>query len=337
MRDDCSRTMVVMDTLVTIQVPRAGASLFEAAFRWFHQVETCCSRFDPNSELMQATSRVGVAVRVSTMLFHAVEFAISVAEQSGGAFDPTVGHAMAQRGFNREHRTGRRIASPIGENPAVSFRDVRLDRERQTLTVERPLILDLGAVAKGLAVDMAAQELHSLGSFAIDAGGDLYLAGCRPEGDRWRVGIRAPRNSPATHSAAVEAVDVLHVSNLAVCTSGDYARPSPDGGGDHHIIDPRTGGSVHDVASVTVVAPRAMLADAVATAVFVLGPQKGLRLCEQLDVDALVVTPAHECFSTQRMRSGHYRSSEALLPDTQGAGDHRPDDPRRDRRATGGR
>lgn len=335
MRDDCSRTMVVMDTLVTIQMPRTGASLFDAAFQWFHQIETCCSRFDPASELMQATSQIGVAVPISTMLFHAVEFALTVAEQSGGAFDPTVGDAMERRGFNREHRSGRRLTTPIARDTDVSFRDVSLDRDRRTMTVRRPMILDLGAVAKGLAIDMAAHELRPLGSFAIDAGGDLYLAGCRPDGHRWSVGIRAPRRGPLADTGELEAVEVLHVSDLAVCTSGDYARPAPDGGG-HHIVDPRTGGSAHEVASVTVLAPRAMLADAVATAVFVLGPQDGIRLCEQLDVDALVVTPASECFSTQRMRSGHYRRGEAFLPDTQGAGHDRPADPGRDRGAAGG-
>src|SRR5262245_33579409 len=98
-----------MDTRIAIQAPREAGEVVEAAFEWFHQVEACCSRFDAQSELRQLCAQIGVAVPVTTMLFQAVQFALMVAEESGGAFDPTVGHAMEDRGFNRDYRTGQRI------------------------------------------------------------------------------------------------------------------------------------------------------------------------------------------------------------------------------------
>ncbi len=98
---------------------------------------------------MRLATQVGVPVRVSTILFEAVQFAWAVAEATEGAFDPTVGYAMESLGFNREYRTGQTIRTPLDSNSAVSYRDVRLDAERQTITLLRPLILDLGAVAKG--------------------------------------------------------------------------------------------------------------------------------------------------------------------------------------------
>jgi thiamine biosynthesis lipoprotein len=98
-------------------------------------------------------------------------------------------------------------------------------------------------------------------------------------------------------------VEILRVSDLAVCTSGDYARRSANDSAGHHIIDPRSGASPHDLASVTVVAQTAMVADAVATAAFVLGPVDGLELCERLGVDALMLSSSCERFATPGISS----------------------------------
>ena len=331
---DFIRTEVLMDTLVTIQLPHEAAARAGPAFKWFHQVEACCSRFDPASELRQLTDRSGAPVPVSAMLFQAIQFALMIAEQSGGAFDPTIGRAMEQRGFNREHRTGQVTATSITAGD-VSFRDVHLDPDNQTITLTQPLVLDLGAVAKGLAIDLAAHELEDVRNFAIDAGGDLYLAGCRPDGNAWSVGIRHPRSNRSSEGEPLrrDIVEVLHVSDVAVCTSGDYERRKSDGGDEHHIIDPRTGRSTTKLASVTVVASKAMLADAVATAAFVLGPDEGLKLCENLGVDALMLSPTCERYATRGMHSGQYRSSATVLPDTQGSADDRFRNPDRRRRA----
>ena len=290
-----------MGTLVTIRVLTAGAEVDEAverAFDWFHEIEDRCTRFDRHSELMQLCGKPGKAVVASSILYEAVGFALAVAEETGGAFDPTVGYRMESLGFNREHRSGETVRS---FNPAprdVSYRDVELDARRQTITLHRPLTLDLGAVAKGLAVDAAVRELKPLRNFSIDAGGDLYLGGRNPAGEPWSVGIRHPRLDN-------QLIDTLRVSNQAVCTSGDYEKKNP--AGQHHILDPRVpdpraATSPQAVASATVVAPIAMLADALATAVFVLGPADGLRLLERMEVEGLVITPALERLETRGLR-----------------------------------
>ena len=241
---------------------------------------------------MQLTQHVGFPVGVSDLLFEAVRFALAVAEETDGAFDPTVGHAMEMRGFNREHRTGAIITTDIHTPSDVSYRDVECDVERKTVLLKRPLVLDLGAVAKGLAIDMAARELSAFRDFAIDAGGDLYLSGRNADRELWSVGIRHPRLDG-------KLIDVLRVSDKAVCTSGDYERKTDDG---HHILDPRTKGSAGVAASATVVAPTAMLADAVATAAFVLGPEAGIELCESLGLEALIVTGNLERHETNGLR-----------------------------------
>lgn len=284
------RTEVLMGTLVTIEVLRPDAdAAIDRAFHWVREIESRCSRFDDDSELMQLTARVREPVAASPVLFEAVRFALCVAEDTGGAFDPTIGRRMEMRGFNREDRSGRTVCSSVSIEEDVTYRDVDVNVEQRTITVRRPLVLDLGAVAKGLAVDAAARELEPFKDFAIDAGGDLYLGGLNREHAPWSVGIRHPRLDR-------ELIDSLRVSDKAVCTSGDYERPGS--GAQHHILDPRSGTSPVGVASVTVVAPNALLADALATAAFVLGPVQGLALLERHGVEGLIVTSALECLET---------------------------------------
>ena len=291
-----TRTEAVMGTLVSIRVVASGEEVdfaVERAFDWFQEIEERCSRFDPDSELMQLCGKPGKPVAASSILYEAVGFALTVAEETGGAFDPTVGYRMERRGFNREHRSGETVRSAHAAADGASYRDVELDPRRQTITLHRPLTLDLGAVAKGLAVDAAVRELKPFRDFSIDAGGDLYLGGRNPAGELWSVGIRHPRREN-------ELIDTLRVSNQAVCTSGDYEKRGPDGG--HHILDPRVGTSARAVASATVVAPIAMLADALATAVFVMGPKDGLRLLAEMEVEGLLITPELERFETRGLR-----------------------------------
>jgi thiamine biosynthesis lipoprotein len=143
----------------------------------------------------------------------------------------------------------------------------------------------LGAVAKGLAVDMAARELESFTDFSINAGGDLYLGGRNPLGEPWMVGIRHPRRDG-------ELIDSLRVSDKAVCTSGDYERG-------RHILNGRMLVSADGVASATVVASGAMLADALATAAFVMGREEGIAFLERMGVEGLIVTPDLERHETR--------------------------------------
>lgn len=350
------RAVAVMGTLVTIDVvggvvgdgvdrgtEQSSAQLeaaVERAFGWFQQIEARCTRFDPQSELARLSAHVGVAVPASAILYEAVQFALAVAEETGGAFDPTVGAAMEMRGFNREYRSGRRIRSAPEGSGSATYRDVRLDPHRKTITLLRPLLLDLGAVAKGLAIDMAAHELRPFENFAINAGGDIYVDGHNLKGGPWSVGIRHPRVPDAL-------IDSLRVSDCAVCTSGDYERRCPAEtdaeAGSHHILDPRSvrsagsarsgrsGCSARAAASVTVLAPTAMLADALATAAFVLDPADGIALLERFGVDGFIITPALERHATRGMRSDYYGfSGSTILPDAEGpsadcfAGSDRP-------------
>jgi thiamine biosynthesis lipoprotein len=202
---------------------------------------------------------------------------------------------LEEKGFDRNYRTGARIATPMPSHQRASYHDVRLDPARHTITLRRPLVLDLGAVAKGLAIDLAARELSGCASFCVDAGGDLFAYGRNSQGQPWRIGVRDPRDRDAIAYR-------LEVSGEAVCTSGDYERRTADGV-EHHLIDPRTGRAARELTSVTVVAATAMAADGLATAAFVLGPQRGLRLLEREGVEGVLVTADGQILTTKALTS----------------------------------
>ena len=278
-------TSVAMATLVTVEVVRGEGPAVRAAvgraLEWFAVVERVCSRFDPNSELRQLVARPGQPVPVGPVLFEATRFALALAELTDGAFDPTVGAAVQAMGFDRHYVSGERSRAAVGPGGAT-FRDVQLDGRHRTVELRRPLLLDLGAVAKGLAIDLAARELVPFGDFCVEAGGDLYAGGRNARGEPWKIGVQDPRNPSGV-------VELLELSDRAACTSGDYERRAADGA--HHLLDPRTGRSAGALASVTVVAPTAMAADGLATAAFVLGPKKGAALLQEQNVEGLFVTP----------------------------------------------
>lgn len=286
-----------MGTVVTIHVVghdgsqrarRTRDQTVERAYAWFDRVESVCSRFDATSELRRLCASPGVDVVVSPMLFEAVRFAVAVAEETRGAFDPTVGAWMEARGFNRDYRDGAGVSSDVPAEREVSYRDVVLNESALSIRLERALLLDLGAVAKGLAIDMAVQELRRLENFVVDAGGDLYCGGHNAAEQPWMIGIRHPREPNALLTRVA-------ITDAALCTSGGYERRVADGAvvdsasSEHHLLDPTTGVSPREVISATVIAPTAMVADALGTAAFVLGCAEGLALLELHDLRACLV------------------------------------------------
>jgi FAD:protein FMN transferase len=220
--------------------------------------------------------------------FHAVmQTALAVAESSGGAFDPTLGDAVQRWGFGPE----RRFDSPgfrPDEAPAATgqWRALRHDGVRW----QQPggCRLDLSAVAKGHAVDAVVAALRGQGqhNLLFELGGELRGEGLKPDGQPWWVGLERPPG--AAELAPLRAALV----GQAVATSGDYRQGFVDAQGQwlSHTLDPRTGRPVrHGLASVSVLHPSGARADALATALFVLGPDEGVQWAAQRGVAAWFV------------------------------------------------
>jgi thiamine biosynthesis lipoprotein len=293
-----ARSETLMGTVVTITARAASDAAVDEAFEWFREVERACSRFDDASEVSTLSSAWGVATAVSPIVFECLRVLLAVADASGGAADPTVGERMRARGFDRRYDTGAR-ATAGGADAGASFRDITLDESARTVRLERPLTLDLGAAAKGLAIDLAARALrdHGVRDFCIDAGGDLYCGGAeRGDDGGWMVGIRHPRIDR-------QVIELQRVTDAAICTSGDYERRDDQGG---HILDIRETAAPRPAAgavSATVIAPTALLADVVSTAAFVLGPVDGVAFCARLRLAAIVYDTALNRHATPDLRA----------------------------------
>lgn len=284
-----------MDTVVSIvlAVPATAASARDEpvrrAFGWFAAVEAVCSRFDPASEVSRLAAEPGRPQRVSPMLLEILRLAWAVAEASAGAFNPAVGGLMEARGYDRDYRTGkhRRFGGGHGvvaEGDVLSYRDIVLDEGTGTVCLRRPLLLDLGAVAKGVAIDLAARELAGAPGLAIDAGGDVYVRGTRLGGRPWRVAIAGIRRAEGF-------LRELEPGDGAVATSGESAR------GPHILAG--TGNADTVPAAVSVLAPNAALADALSTAAFAAGAVRGRVLLEATgDVEGLFVSRSGQVSTT---------------------------------------
>jgi thiamine biosynthesis lipoprotein len=281
------RTKLYMDTVVDIQVianePKSvqdAEAQIHRAFESFRAVEQACSRFSPDSELMMAARQIGTPVPVSPALFEPLKFALELAKVTEGVFDPTVGKTMEEYGFNRHYLTGLPIVSPSAES--VTYRDIEINERDRTMCLHKPMVIDLGAVAKGFAIDLAAQELKEFAGFVVNAGGDLYAGGLDEHGDAWKIGIRHPERQD-------QVISVIELSDQAVCTSGSYERRSDKMPGMHHLVNAQTGRSPNHWVSCSVIAPYAMMADAFSTAAFLMDRESGESLIEEAELQALLI------------------------------------------------
>jgi FAD:protein FMN transferase len=276
-------------TAWTDDEPRALRA-FERVFDEFDRLDRLLSVWHPQSDVSRINGAAGQGpVSIQRDTLEVLTLAQRVSEWTNGKFDVTFGALSGLWKF--DHDQDNQIPSPalIRERlPYVDYQLLTLNAAAGTAFLRRAgMRVHLGGIGKGYAVDRGAAILHGQGvdHFLIQAGGDLYAAGRR--GDRaWRGGIRDPRG-PADHVFA--AMD-LHDETFS--TSGDYERFFlRDGLRYHHLLDPDEGQPARGCRSVTIVAKQGVLADALSTGVFVLGPQAGIALIERLpDVEGVIVT-----------------------------------------------
>lgn len=218
-----------------------------------------------------------------------LDCALTVARDSGGAYDPTIGPLVDLWGFGPDGtRDGTPDPAAVEEARArCGWRRLDLDRDGRRARQPGGLRLDLSSVAKGFGVDAVASYLDGLGvdSHLVEVGGELRGRGVKPDGMPWWVALETPPDA----SAVVAGSTVVALHGLSVATSGDYRRFFEAGGVHYaHTLDPRTGRPVANrLASVTVLHPACMWADAFATALTVLGPVEGMAFAESKDLAAL--------------------------------------------------
>ena len=276
------------DITVVAATQDQADNYIDLAIAKIDSIEKLISSWDPNSQTSAINQAAGVKpVRVDADLFKLIQRSISISKLSDGAFD--ISYASMDRIWKYD---GSMDTMPSSEAITqsvrkIGFENIILNENEQTVLLkEKGMRIGFGAIGKGYAADEAKKLLQSKNVKAgiINASGDMNTWGKQPNGEEWKVAITNPFNKTYAYG-------LLPLTQGAVVTSGNYEKFIQINGQQFsHIIDPRTGHPVEGIASVTVFAPQAELADALATAVFVMGIEAGLDRINQIEqVECIII------------------------------------------------
>lgn len=260
------------------------------------QVNARMSTYDPNSELSRFNQRLQTTpVVISPALEQVLRRALEIAVESDGALDVTVGPLVNLWGFGPQARPEKvpTDAELAAIRERVGYQLLTLENHQISKQVPE-LYVDLSTIAKGYGVDRVALLLEQLEiqNYLIEIGGEMRMKGSKPGAEPWRIAIEKPISTERSVQRVVELADA------AVATSGDYRNYyERDGVRFSHIIDPHTGKPIqHNLVSVTVITSNCMDADAYATALTVMGPQRALEFAEQKQLAVLLITREEDGF-----------------------------------------
>ena len=285
-------TRAALYTVVSVTVSAdneaSGQSALNAAFGEMERIAGLLNFYSDASEISRVNRQAGISpVAVSPETLEIIRKALTVAALTEGAFDVTVGPVVKLWDFKN---------AVIPDRPAlikalstVGYRKILLDEAQGTVYLtQKGMQIDLGGILKGYAADRAVEVLRKNGisSGIVAVGGEVKAFGRRPGGEYWNVGIKNPRQKGPDD----EILATVRLSEQAISTSGDYEKFfNKNGNLYHHILDPRTGFPSPGCRSVTIVTRESALADALATGIFVLGPQRGLAVLEENGFDGVIV------------------------------------------------
>ena len=282
---------------IAYTTPQVGAVEIKAAITQalaeMRRLEGLLSEWRDDSEVGKINASPDQWVKVGPETFSVISRALEEGKASQGTFDITFQAMSGVWKFGSAADAEPKVppkATIEKLRKLVDYRTVQLDPAERAVKLPKDHKIGLGGIAKGFIVDRAADILKHAGvtAFLVQAGGDLYGAGRKPDGSAWVSGIQDPRGPQGTFFASIELTD------HAFSTAGDYARSYVIGGHRyHHIIDPRTGYPATASRSVTVWADDATTADAVDDAVFILGPEAGLKLVEATPGVGVVIVDKH--------------------------------------------
>lgn len=287
-------------TVVTGDRPLDATQLQQQIEARLAAIDKALSNYRDDSDI-EALNRAptGEWIEVSPDLYNVLLLSMEVSWLSNGAFDVTVAPLVRLWGFgSAEPRASPPTDAEIAAaRETIGFQYLELDLTAARVRKGRPVQIDLAGVAQGYSVDVLAQLLDAAGveHYLVELGGELRTKGLSPRGTPWRIAIEKPTGEPGSVQQA------LLVSGAAVSTSGDYRDYfERDGVRYSHTLDASTGRPIaHRLASVTVVHPECGYADAISTAIMVLGPERGLQLAEQLGLAVYLIIRGEEGFETR--------------------------------------
>ena len=307
----------IMGTFARIVVvaknTKQARNCIEAGFDEMRRIDSLMSDYKADSELSKINREAfGGPVKISDELFGLLQKSVDFSRLSNGAFDITVGPLV-----DLWRKAGEVNAMP--DKSVIAATKARVGYEKLILDANAITVrfavdgmrLDLGGIAKGYSVDKAVEIMKQKGAIAamVDSGGNIFCFGKPTDNDTWLIGIQDPKEIEENKKEKVKNEEgeindilpgqpmmILKLVDFAVATSGDYRRFVTVGGKKvSHIIDTNTAAGANKLAGDTIIAPTSLEADALSTAVNVLGPEKGLELIESLpDVECILITPGPE-------------------------------------------
>lgn len=293
----------VMGTFVRIIViapdSKTAEKAVEDAFEEIHSIDELMSDYKSDSQISHV-NRDGFrqAVRVNESTYEVLQRSIEFSRLTEGAFDITIGPVVDLWRLAAEANSVPTADELSLARSKVGYEKIILDANESTvrLAVEG-MRLDLGGIAKGYAIDRAVEVLRNHGAIGamVDIGGDIRCFGIPPKGrEKWRIGLQDP-NVAADEFSEGSTLLVLNLANNAVATSGGYRRFTLIEGKKYsHIFDTTTGFSSNKLTSVTIICEDAITADALATAVSVMGLEKGLAFIEKIPQTEAILIPTQE-------------------------------------------
>ena len=286
------RTLKLMGSRFDISVVAKdsikGALYIDLAINEITRIEKLISSWDANSQTSLINKNAGIKpVKVDAELLDLIKRSLAISKLTDGAFDISYASMDKIWTFKGTMKTMPSEADIKTSVEKVGYQNIILNEENQTVYLKlKGMKIGFGAIGKGYAADMAKKLLISKGVSAgiINASGDMNTWGKQPNGEYWKVGITNPLNKNKSFG-------LLPIKNGAVVTSGNYEKYVILNGKRYsHIIDPRTGYPTNGILSVTVFAPKAELADALATSVFVMGIEVGLNRINQLpNIECIII------------------------------------------------
>jgi len=286
------KTMPLMDTIVSITVVADSKDMAEKAiektFAEITRFGDLINFYSDTSELAGINRNAGIhSVKVSPETLDVIEKAVFAAEKSGGAFDPTIGPIIKLWDFlNKKKPTEAEILQAL---PLVKYKDILIDRADATIFLKRKgMMIDLGGIAKGYAADLAVESLKKEGilSGLVSIAGDIRTFGMKPDKSPWTIGIKNPRQTAEKD----EIIAKIRLTDKAISTAGDYERFFLlEGKRYHHLLDPKSGYPAELCRSVSVIADKGVITDGFDNAVFILGPEKGMKLVKEMGMDAIII------------------------------------------------
>lgn len=285
------RSQMLMGTVVEITVVAQNEERAEeamtAAFKEIRRLEEIMSTYIPSSDISRVNAAAGLSpVKVNRDLILVVKKALEFARLSGGAFNIALGPAIDLWNVTESDRV------PSDQEleairPLTDLKNIVVDDTADTLFLkEKGMRINLGGIGKGFAADYAYNVLlkHGIRSGIVAVAGDLRVFGKRPDGSTWNIGIRHPRKKEGVMAQ-------VHLSDMAISTSGDYERFFMKNGiRYHHVLSPDTLHPSRGNQSVSVIAKDSTTADAISTAIFAMDPDKGFKLLESLpEVEGIIM------------------------------------------------